>query len=127
MTVAALQPLRPGGTNMSPRALISVAILSIFTITGTAQPAGFLRGVVHDPQHHPLAGASITLRTSGKDTKWSAQSDANGEFQFTSLPAGAYDVSAEAPGFRPLTQRVSVAAGANPVLHLPLGLSSVRT
>ena len=91
--------------------------------TALAADTGAIRGIVHDPQHRPLAGAEIAVR--GVVTR-TAQSDTNGEFQVNDLSEGAYTIAVTAQGFRPLEQRVTVTAGKTPVLHFQLELAPVN-
>ncbi len=102
-------------------------IVACFLIVPARAATGDLRGIVHDPQHRPLAGAQVVLRSSSVTGNKSAQSDANGEFQINDLPEGAYTVVVSAQGFRPLEQQVTVTAGKTPVLHLQLELEAVNT
>ncbi len=90
-----------------------------------AADTGSLRGIVHDPQHHPLPGAEIVLRGPGVDR--TVVSDAYGEFQIPDLPVGAYMIEASAPGFGTAQRETNVAAGKSPVLHLELQLAEVSS
>jgi hypothetical protein len=48
---------------------------------------------VHDPQHRPVAGASVKLQAITSDYSQTAQADDNGEFSFTSVPVGDYKIT----------------------------------
>ncbi|HLY20138.1 MAG TPA: TonB-dependent receptor, partial [Bryobacteraceae bacterium] len=85
--------------------------------------AGTLQGIVHDPQHRPIAGAQIALRTPGGALANTAQSDANGEFRVHNIPEGGYQVTVSAPGFDPLEQMVTITAAKSPVVHLQLKIA----
>jgi outer membrane receptor protein involved in Fe transport len=78
-----------------------------------------LRGIVHDPQHRPVAGAQVTVHGV------TVASDANGEFQIGDIPEGDYTVTVSAQGFQSLARQVTVTAGKDPVLHLQLELATV--
>ena len=86
---------------------------------------GGIRGIVHDPQHRPLAGAQIVVHEAAESR--TAQSDANGEFQINDIPEGSYSVDVNAPGFRQSDQRVTVAADKSPVLHFQLEIAPVSS
>ncbi|HUX68559.1 MAG TPA: TonB-dependent receptor [Terriglobales bacterium] len=86
---------------------------------------GAVRGIVHDPQHRPIPGALLRLRAVHAPWRQSASSDANGEFRFSSVPLGAYTLTASHPGFRTVRQALVVAAGQAPILHLELPLAAV--
>src|SRR4029077_13475703 len=51
---------------------------------------GTVRGIVHDAQHRPIAGARIELSAKQSDWQRSAVSDAEGSFQIDAVPAGIY-------------------------------------
>ncbi len=44
---------------------------------------GRIQGIVHDPQHRPVAGASVKLQAITSDWSQTTQTDDNGEFLFT--------------------------------------------
>ena len=59
--------------------LLLVVSISSATIFGT------VRGLVHDPQHRPVADAQVALKAKASAFALTAQSDANGEFHFASV------------------------------------------
>jgi outer membrane receptor protein involved in Fe transport len=83
---------------------------------------GDVRGVVHDPQHHPIGGARATLESTNSAYKLTGSSNADGIFQFSAVPLGEYRVSVDAPGFATATQVLVLGAASAPVLHYQLGL-----
>ncbi len=87
---------------------------------------GSIRGIVHDPQHRPIAGAQVTIKSATSDWSQTTQSDQNGEFTFTAVPVGDYIVTVSHPGFDSLEQTVTVVSGSSPVLHFPLAIASVN-
>ncbi len=91
-----------------------------------AQDSGKVRGVVHDPEHRPIAGATVTLRAQSSTWTQSIQSDSEGEFHFADVPLGDYTLSIAAPGFNPQEQHISVIVGKSPVLHFPLEIAASR-
>jgi hypothetical protein len=105
--------------------LASAAIL--LAANAHATIFGSIRGVVHDPQHRPIAGAMAMVRSKSSDWARSVNTDANGEFQFNPLPLGEYLVTVASPGFEQAAQNVMVASGTQPVLHLLLKVSASNT
>jgi outer membrane receptor protein involved in Fe transport len=101
------------------------AVCCLFILSALAAGKTTLRGIVHDPQHRPIAGANIVLHGPDAALARTLLSDANGEFQVTDLPEGGYTVAVSAQGFRPLEQRVAAIAGKAPVLHFQLELAAV--
>ncbi len=99
-------------------AFLIVTLLAIAAVLYGAETAGTVRGVVHDPQHRPIAGAMVTLSAQSGVWAKTQKSNASGEFQFRDVPPGAYIISAAAPGFAPIKVSVTVQPGLGPVLHL---------
>ena len=85
-----------------------------------------VRGVVHDPQHRPIAGATVTLRAADSDFLVSEKTDSNGEFSLSAVPPGVYIVTAAQTGFTTTTQSITVASDTTPVLHFELQVGSVQ-
>ena len=90
------------------------------TIFGTVQ------GVVHDPDHRPIVGASVVLKAANSDWARTAATDANGEFRIEAVPLGDYVITVSQTGFDTLEQKITVVSGTAPVLHLPLNISTLN-
>jgi hypothetical protein len=86
-----------------------------------------VRGVVHDPQHRPIAGATVTLRAAYSDFVITEKTDTSGEFSSSAVPPGVYVVTAAQPGFNTTTQSITIASNTTPVLHFELQVASVQT
>jgi hypothetical protein len=99
--------------------LLCLATITQATIFGT------VRGVVHDPQHRPVPGATVTLKAANSDWMQTQQSDANGAFAFAAVPIGNYTVTANLQGFQQQQQSVIVQSDTSPELHFELGLAAV--
>jgi hypothetical protein len=87
---------------------------------------GRIRGIVHDPQHRPLAGASIKLQAVTSDWSQTAQSDDNGEFLFTTVPVGDYRIAVTQSKFEIAEQTVTVVSGSSPILHFQLAIAALN-
>ncbi len=90
------------------------------TIFGTVQ------GVVHDPQHRPIPGATVVLKSANSDWTRTTTTNANGEFRIEAVPLGDYVITASQKGFDTLEQKITVLSGTAPVLHLPLQISALN-
>ena len=101
------------------------SLLMFLTQASSAEDIAAVRGIVHDPQHRPLAGASVTLRSASFSK--TATSNAGGEFQIDAVPEGSYAIEVSAPGFRSAEQQISVSSSRNPVLHFQLELAAVTS
>jgi len=81
-----------------------------------------VHGVVHDPQHRPVAGAAVTLRAADSAFVLRATTNAGGEFELPQTPIGVYRLSVEASGFSSAVETLTVVSGTNPILHIPLAV-----
>jgi RNA polymerase sigma factor (sigma-70 family) len=83
----------------------------------TVLPRGLeLAGRVEDPAGRPIAGARVVRgsdRTGGEIPR--AETDANGRFLFSHVPAGATVLTVQAVGFAPGLEKVVVQPGLAPV------------
>jgi hypothetical protein len=85
---------------------------------------GRIQGIVHDPQHRPVAGAAVKLQSATSDWSQTVLSDDNGEFTFSAVPVGDYRIGILQPGFQPIEQTVTVDSNTSRILHLQLTISS---
>lgn len=106
------------------RIFLPLAIL--LTASSPAWPTvlSSVRGVVHDPQHRPVAAADVTLRAQASAFELHAKTNANGEFVLPEAPIGVYRLRVDAPGFVTATQILTLASGTSPELHIPLSVGS---
>lgn len=68
----------------------------------SASTLGRITGVVHDPEHQPIAGAEVRiLVVVGNGTEWrpATLTDASGAYELTDVPQVPVTVHAAAPGF----------------------------
>jgi Carboxypeptidase regulatory-like domain/TonB dependent receptor-like, beta-barrel/TonB-dependent Receptor Plug Domain len=101
---------------------VSFALSSM--LFAAARP-GNIRGIVHDPQHRPIAGAKVALQSAPSGKVRTTITNANGEFVLQAVPPGAYTVKANAPGFAPLVETIQVREKGNPVYHLWMTVAGV--
>jgi hypothetical protein len=87
---------------------------------------GKIQGVVHDPQHRPIAAATVVLKSSTSAWSQTAQTDQEGGFSFSAVPIGDYIVTVSQSGFDSSEQTVTVTSGSAPVLHFQLKVASVN-
>jgi len=100
--------------------LLCAAATMQATIVGTVQ------AVVHDPQHLPMRGASVTLKAQDSDWMQTQESKDDGAFEFTAVPVGDYTVTVTLKGFQGAEQQVVVRSDTSPVLHFELGIAGVN-
>ena len=78
--------------------LFGPAAGALSSFAAAQQPAS-ISGTVTDQTGAVITGATITLTNSGK-LKLTATSDAQGNFKFSDLQPGTYDVTVTASGFK---------------------------
>ena len=111
---------------MAPKIVLSVAVAILISGMAYATIFGSVRGIVHDPQHRPVQGATVTLRAANSDFSMTANTDENGSFTFNAVPIGEYSVTAVAPAFRQAMENVVVQSGTEPVVHLALNVAGAK-
>ncbi len=80
---------------------------------------------MHDPQHRPVAGASVKLQAITSDYSQTTQANDNGEFSFTSVPVGDYKITVTQSNFETSEQTVTVDSSSSPVLHFQLAIATL--
>ena len=98
-------------------ALLAASLPALATVFAS------VHGVVHDPQHRPIAGAKIALQAADSDFVLHTATNGDGEFALPAAPIGVYRLTIEAGGFNTETQTISLASGTNPVLHVALSVA----
>ena len=86
---------------------------------------GTVRGIVHDVQHRPIAGAHLELQSRTSDWKHETVSDNEGRFQFDAIPAGEYTIRISQDGFREYSGDLTVVPDSAPLRHFPLEIAGV--
>jgi hypothetical protein len=106
------------------RILLLGGVLFFFAWPAHATVFGTVRGIVHDPQHRPVAEMTVVLKAKNSSYMQTAETDANGEFHFDAVPLGEYTVSASKEGLAAVEQTVTVLSGTAPILHFELQLAA---
>src|SRR5271157_646326 len=106
--------------------LILLPAFLMLALAASASIFGALRGVVHDPQHRPVEGAMVMLRSKTSDWSTTANTDASGQFTFNAVALGEYTVTLVAPGFNQAAANVVVNSGSQPVLHFSLSVATTK-
>ncbi len=105
---------------MIGRICLMSAMIALIASTALATIFGSAHGIVHDPQHRPVQGATVILKAKLSDWSKSTSADANGEFSFNAVPLGDYSITVSSPTFAQSVQNVVVSPGTDPVLHFQL-------
>src|SRR5215470_8574296 len=86
-------------------------VLIAIAVNAVAQaPTASIRGIVSDPSKAIISGATVIATNKATGSTRSANTNSVGEYQFSALPPGEYEVKVTMQGFkselRPLTLRV---------------------
>ncbi len=111
---------------MKRRSFTIWIFVALLPVTLTAAVFGSLRGIVHDPDHRPVAGAEIVIQSTTSDYSQTISSGAEGNFETPSLPTGAYRVTVTKEGFATKAQDVVVVSGSAPTVHVQLSLGTAN-
>src|SRR5579864_3857638 len=103
-----------------------VIFISGFARLASAQGTADIVGRVTDPGGGALAGASVTARDRATNITRTTATSGTGDYTFTALPVGEYDVRTEFSGFRPETSRVTLATGDRARVDVKLQLGAVN-
>jgi hypothetical protein len=109
------------------RKLALLCFLSLF-LSPAAHATIFsqVHGVVHDPQHRPIAGAHIELHAAHSAFIQATVTANDGSFTIPSIPLGDYILTISQSGFSPIKQTLTLASDTAPILHIELQLSTVE-
>ncbi|HEX5431873.1 MAG TPA: TonB-dependent receptor, partial [Bryobacteraceae bacterium] len=105
---------------------MKLSLLFLLPAAVWAAVFGSIRGVVHDPSHRPVQGASVVLKSTTSDFSKTLTTGPNGEFEAASIPVGTYQVTVTHAGFESSAQQIVVASGTAPVLHFQLAIGAVQ-
>jgi Carboxypeptidase regulatory-like domain len=108
--------------------VVALLFLSLGTRIAFAQAGSAdLTGQVLDSSGRLLVGAEVTVTKVETDVSTKTTSGSGGVYVFTSLPAGAYTVSAEATGFQKLVRTgVTLLTGERTRLDLKMTVGDVK-
>src|SRR5689334_10506166 len=90
------------------KTFILIIGLLVSAMLATAAQFGTVRGLVHDPQHRPVANAEVVLKAARSEWKQMVQTGATGEYRFENVPVGDYALYITVPGFAPETRDISI-------------------
>jgi hypothetical protein len=107
----------------------NIALIVIFACLLHGEQAcatvfGQIQGVVHDPQHRPIANATVEIHSRSSEYAMTTRTTQEGSFQFLAVPLGEYIVKASETGFSSIQQPITLASGTSPILHFELHIAS---
>jgi hypothetical protein len=84
------------------------ATLGLLAPSLWAQSAGSVVGTITDASQAAIPGTPVTLTSVSTAEHRPADTDANGNYSFTSVPPGEYRIDIEKPGFKHFTRTIDV-------------------
>jgi hypothetical protein len=79
---------------------LSIVLITLFCTVVRADVTGSIQGVIRDRSQAAISGATITVTNAQTNFRQATTSGADGSYRFLALPAGTYQLTANATGFR---------------------------
>src|SRR5437588_9101594 len=87
---------------------------------------GVVKGIVHDPQHRPISGAQVIVKSATNDWRAETTTKDAGQFKLQTVPLGDYQLIVSARGFADQTLATTVTAGNAADLHFQLAIAKAQ-
>jgi hypothetical protein len=104
----------------------SILLSLLFCLGAFAQSTGIIVGTVADESGAVIPSVTVTITNKATGVARTASTNAEGYFSAPALPAGDYQVKAEANGFRILERDATVLAGTTITVNLPMSLGGTK-
>lgn len=101
-------------------------LLAALSAFAQSNATGRISGAVVSSDNQALPGVTVSLFSPALQGVRTATTSANGDYIFTFLPAGDYEVAFDLTGFQGVKQRVRVALAENVPLNATLGVATVQ-
>jgi len=85
---------------MKSRLACLALVAFTFPLALMGQDTASITGTITDPTGAAIPSAQVTLTSTEKGIKHSVASNASGDYLFSALPIGSYDLTVAAPGFK---------------------------
>src|SRR5438270_6704919 len=109
---------------MSKRIIAIINFLALlWCLPATASVFGTIKAIVHDPQHRPVQGAQVEVKSRTSDFKTAGTTNEEGMALLSNVPVGEYDVMVVSHGFNGGQQSVTVSSGNVQEMHFALALA----
>ena len=104
-----------------------IGLLVVAAILSAQETRGTISGSITDPQGGVVPKAKIEVVETQTGVKAATESESSGAYVLPYLPAGEYQITAEAAGFKKLVRSgVTLSAGEHPVIDLRLEVGGVN-
>ncbi len=114
-------------TGISKALVLTLALLLVPTSAFAQVETGQLGGTVTDPQGAVIAGATVTATLKDTGSVRSTTSSGDGNYNFTNLRPGTYEVKVEGAGFAAKEQSAVVNVGSRATLDFELAVTGGET
>jgi len=112
--------MKRSASSFSRFLLFSLVLIAI-AVTAVAQaPTASIRGIVSDPSKAIISGAKVTAANKGTGAERNAATNSAGEFQFSALPPGEYEIKVTMQGFKSELRPLTLQVGENLTLDFDL-------
>jgi hypothetical protein len=109
------------------RILLVVFLILALSAPLLAQvPTGTITGTLTDAAGAVIPKAKVTITNKNTEASRTVQTDADGTYSAPSLPAGSYEVRAEATGFSAVVRTAEVSTGATTTVNLSLQVGTPK-
>jgi iron complex outermembrane receptor protein len=99
-------------------------LLMLLVVLGFGQTPATMTGTVKDPSGAVVSNAVVTLTNVQTSIQATSTTTSAGVYAFAGLAPGSYKISIASPGFKELDKTVTVGAGQQVMLDLPLELAA---
>jgi hypothetical protein len=103
--------------------LIALAVMLAVAVSARAADTGTVSGFVADQNGQPVVEATAKISGDRLPMTRTAQTDANGVYQFEYLPPGQYTIEIDKPGIGSAKRSAIVEVGKNTQVDLVIGLA----
>ncbi|MGC2695004.1 MAG: TonB-dependent receptor [Candidatus Angelobacter sp.] len=110
---------------MSKRFIAIITFLALLApLQVFASVFGTVKAIVHDPQHRPVKGAEVVVKSHTSAFKQTGTTDEEGIATILNVPVGEYDIQVNSAGFANQQQSATVTSGNVQELHFALSISA---
>src|SRR5258708_1995211 len=114
------------GSLMSKRWITLLILTAVTAPAAFASVFGTVKAIVHDPQHRPVQGAEITVKSRTSSFTQTGKTNEDGIATILNIPVGEYDVTVAASGFGAQRQSIIVTSGNIAEVHAALAVAALQ-
>jgi carboxypeptidase family protein len=108
------------------RALALLGLTLLLCALAFGQGTGIIVGTVADESGAVIPNVTVTITNKATGVARTAATNNEGYYSAPALPAGDYQVKAEAPGFRTLERDATLPVGSTLTVNMPMSLGATK-